>query len=328
MGRTVFLIIIFFSVLSSCKNQQEEDLNLRHLQYVAGNINSDLIQIENEMLNLSSNIQHKIPFGEDVKEWLPKSYHYKDGNLVYKSYKKSGSAVFLPKQFEINDHLKRIVVNSELIDTFFHQSVLNNPLLSQVYFLDTSSFLRIYPYVDILSYVPNSIDLRKFTAYQTAAHKPNLEDNTYWVNRPFADPFGRGWIISCVEPVYYRENFLGIVSGDISLRSLKDKYFSSDTEMILLTDSSGKLICCTKEAATIAGIPALRDFQYFKPVNKNIYTFNNPSLIYHKNKNFREAIKSLIGDSQKESFFLNNKKYTVYKSNIKETNWILFKIIN
>jgi CMP-N-acetylneuraminic acid synthetase len=96
----------------------------------------------------------------------------------------------------------------------------------------------------------------------------------------------------------------------------------------MLTNSAGKLICCTKEASKIVDIPVLREFQYFKPVTENIYTFNNPSLILHKNKGFRDAIKSLLTGKSKEVFYMENKKYTIYRSYIKETDWQLFKIIN
>jgi hypothetical protein len=157
---------------------------------------------------------------------------------------------------------------------------------------------------------------------------PFHDDNVYWIKQPFADPLGRGWVISCTEPIYYRDNFLGNITADITLKGLKEKFFFSDTQLLLMTDSDGKMICCTKEAAKLIDIPLLREFQYFKPVTKDIFTFNHPSLVHHKNNNFRNAMKTLLTGKDKASFFMENKKYTIYKSYIKETNWILFKIVN
>ncbi len=328
MKRSFYFLLVFFSVLFSCSSEQEEDLNLKHLNYIANNINSDLIQIKNEIINLSSYAQHKIPFDREINNWPSNKYYFKNGEILSSKYENSNSAVYLPFQNEISNQLKKNIVNSELLDTIFKRSIERNALLTQVYFLDTNSFLRIYPFVDVHSYLKGSIDLREFVPYQTAYNKPFLDDNVYWIKRPFADPYGRGWIIACVEPLYYRERFIGIISGNITLRSLQEKYFSSDTELMLLADAEGKSICYTKQAAKIINIPILREFQYFKPVTKDIFTFTSPSLTLHKNADLRKAIKSLLKGENKEIFYVDNKKYIIYKSYIKETNWVLFKIIN
>ncbi|PLX20162.1 MAG: hypothetical protein C0597_04560, partial [Marinilabiliales bacterium] len=66
MKRSFYLFIIFFSVMLSCKNQQEVDLNLMHLNHIAFSVNSDLTVLKKEILSLSHNIQYKIPFDQEV----------------------------------------------------------------------------------------------------------------------------------------------------------------------------------------------------------------------------------------------------------------------
>lgn len=328
MGRIFIVIFILISILSSCQNLQEEDINLKHLDYIAESINNDFVSIRNEMFNLANSLQYKVFFDKEVSDFPEGKYHYHPSEVLFCTYNNSQSAVYYPANRTITEYLKKIIINSESLDTFFISSILRNPMLSQIYFLDTNSFLRIYPYIDVVSYLKTSVDLRNFIAYQTANKKPFIQDKAYWTNQPFADPYGRGWVISCTEPIYYRERFIGILSGDITLRSMKDKYFSSGTEFILLIDKEGKLICCTKEAAKIANVPPLREFNYYKPVTEDIYIFNTPSLTEHKNKSFNNAIKSLLAGKRKESFYLDSKNYTIYKSQIPETDWLLLKIIN
>ena len=112
------------------------------------------------------------------------------------------------------------------------------------------------------------------------------------------------------------------------MHTIKNKYLSSDTELLLLTDFEGNIICCTREAAKVINIPLTREFRYYKPVTETIFMYNNPSLKNHPNKNLRKAVNSLLSGKNKETFFNNNKKYTIYKSQIKETDWLLLKIIN
>lgn len=328
MGRVWVIILILISFISSCKNLQEEDINLKHLDYIAQSINNDLGSIRNEMFSLANSLQYKVFFDKEVSELPKEKYHYHSLEVLFCTYNNSQSAVYYPANKNITEDLKKIIINSESLDTFFVNSIIKNPLLSQIYFLDTNSFLRIYPYIDVISYLKNSIDLRDFIAYKIANRQPFIQDKAYWTNQPFADPYGRGWIISCTEPIYYRDRFIGVLSGDITLRSIKDKYFSSGTQSILLIDRVGKIICCTKEGAKIANIPLLREFNYYKPVTENIYVFNSPSLTEHQNKSFKNAITSLLEGKNKESFSIDNEKYTIYKSYISETDWFLLKIIN
>ena len=328
MKKSIFIVLVLFCFLYSCKNQQESDLNLKHLDHIAECINTDLSSVKNDIFNLAYSLQYKIPFDKEVLTLPKEKYYFYSEKILFCSYKESQSAVYYPADRAITNQLKKIIVNSESLDTLFISSIKKNPLLSQIYFLDTNSFLRIYPYIDVVNYLKSSVDLKSFIPYQSVKKKPFINDKAYWINQPFADPYGRGWIISCVEPVYYRDQFLGILSGDITLHSLKNKYFSSASELILMIDHEGKIICCTKETAKITNVPHFREFRYYKPVTENIYAFNNPSLIEHKNKNLRNAIKSLLSGETKEIFFIDSKKYTIYKSHIRETDWLLLKIIN
>ncbi|MDK2978014.1 MAG: hypothetical protein PWP52_728 [Bacteroidales bacterium] len=59
-----------------------------------------------------------------------------------------------------------------------------------------------------------------FTPYQKVNQKPFIEGQSYWIETPYADPYGRGWIISCIEPVYYHDEFIGILSADIPVKNI------------------------------------------------------------------------------------------------------------
>jgi len=323
-----FIILAVSSILCSCKKKQTEDINLQHVEHIAKCINSDLCSIKDNIYSLASELQYKIGFDKKITTFPNEKYSYNSGEVLLCSCKETNSSVYYPADRTLTNQLKKIIINSEKLDTFFTNSINKNPLLSQIYFLDTNSFLRIYPQINVTNYLRSSVDLKNLISYQTVKRKALIHDKAYWINHPFVDPYGRGWIISCIEPIYYRDCFIGILSGDIRMHSLKEKYFSSGTESILLIDQKGKIICCTKEAGKIISIPQLREYQYFKPVTENIFIYNNLTITEHINKKVRKAIKSLLSGGNKDSFFIDNKKYTIYKSHIRETDWLLLKIIN
>jgi hypothetical protein len=319
--------LVFLLVFSSCETEQKEDLNLKHAKHIANSINNDLLTVRNSIFNTANVLQRKIPFNKEVQDFSKNIYQFSSSGSLVSKYFESRSAIYYPADSILTNDLKKIIINSEALDTLFVSAIKKNPLLSQIYFLDTNSFLRIYPYIDVLSYLIPNINLKKFAPYQTAKNKP-FRERAYWANKPFADPYGRGWIISCLEPVYYRDHFIGIVSGDITLHSIEEKYFSSGTELILIIDQKGNVICCTKEAGKITNIPHLREFGYYKPITEDIYTLKNPNLTDHKNKSLSNAIKSLLSEGTIENFYVDNNRYTVYKALIEETNWLLLTIIN
>ena len=328
MRKSFYIIILLLFIFSSCKTPQDEDLNLKHINHIANSINNDLSEIRENVFNTAKILQHNIPFNKEAKEISKNLYKTTSAGTLISKNSQSLSAVYCPSGCVITDHLKNVIVNSEALDSIFISLTQKSPLLSQVYFLDTNSFLRIYPFIDVENYLTPNINLKKLAPFQTINKKPLINDKAYWLNRPFADPFGRGWIISCVEPIYYRDQFIGMLSGDITLRSLKTKYFKSGTELILLIDQKGKIICCTKEAGKITNIPQIREFGYYKPISEDIYVHNIPSLLDHKNKNLKKAVKSLLSGETKESFIIDNNKYTIYMSEVSETDWYLLKIIN
>lgn len=327
MKNTIYVISILFLLISSCKKKQGEDLNLKHLNHIAEQINNDLIQVTRDITELAKNVQYKVSFDKEVHSFSSEKYHYYPGEILFCSYQKSGSAVYYPANKKI-EPIKSIIVNSEQIDTLFVDLINKNPLLAQVYFLDTNSFLRIYPYINVANYLKNSIDLTTLNSYQAVNNKPFNENQAYWTSTPFADPFGRGWIISCIQPIYFQDKFLGIISGDISLHSFRSNYLNADTQMLLLTDCNGKLICCTRDASKSFDVPVAREYRYYKPIVDNVFMSTNPMLTKHENKNFRKAVNNLLAGKNKETFYIDNKKHTIYKSIIKETNWLLLKITN
>jgi len=321
----ISLIILLFA--SSCRNSNEKDINLIHLNNIAECINNDLISIKKEVVQLTNEFQYKIPFNNASERKLSDTYYEKHG-VLYTDYLKNRSAVYFPSFSSITPCQKQIIANTEKMDTFFIHAVENSLLLSQVYFIDTNSFLRIYPYTDVINYLKNPVDLRSLAAYKLVENQPFIENQCYWLSEPVADPYGRGWVISCVNPVYYRDKFIGAVAGDIQLRNLENKYFSSNNILMVLTTSDGRIICSTSECSKITKIPIYKEFQYYKPISEDIFITHKTSLLEHKNKTIRKTFKVLLGGKSKEDFYYNNKKYTIFKSHIKETGWYLFKIIN
>ncbi|MBI9054824.1 MAG: cache domain-containing protein [Bacteroidales bacterium] len=323
------LTVMLISILCvSCNKKNSCDSNLNQINSIAEKINYDLISLREDIVSLSNHIQYKVPFNNTISWESTKKYKYHNNKFLISDFAENQSAIYLPSNKKLDLSLKKIIVNSEILDSVFDNTIRRNAILSQLYFLNTNSFLRIFPFVDIAKHLNSNINLLNLNPYKTINNKPFVDDKAYWMSKPFADPFGRGWIVSCVEPINYRNKFIGILSGDISIDNLQKKYLSSNTEILLLINKDCELITSTKEGTKFLNIPQYREFQYYKPVETDLYLYKTPILLEYKNKNFKNAVKKLIEGETNTDFIFENKKYSIYISHIEEPNWYLLKITN
>ena len=322
-----FIVFLLSTLLFSCKQDLEKDLNFLHLEEVTKGISDDFNSVTTDVLNVANIIQHKINFQKDVI-WGPNKYQLSSEGVVYFKSDWNSSSVFLPIGVNLNQRLKNLIINSEPIDTLIYNLCRNNAIVSQAYFLDTNSFLRIYPYVDVLKQYLPQIKLTDLVPFRSLKNEPFFDENAYWIKDPYADPSGRGWIISCASPLYYRDQFIGIVSADIMMKTIYEKYLLSDSEMFLIINLKGDVICCTKKASSYFNIPANKEYPYYKPFTKDVFMSGNPSFLNNQSKNVRKAVEKIINGEIKVEFVQHTQKVTIYSSKIKETNWFLLKIIN
>jgi len=205
---------------------------------------------------------------------------------------------------------------------------IQNSIVTQAYYLDTNSFLRIYPYINVAKQFLPAIRLTDFYAYKSIVNKPFIENNAYWVNQPYADPSGRGWIISCLSPLYYREQFLGIISADIMLKKICEKHIYSESEKLILINMNGEILSCSKKAASFLNIPVKEEYPYYKPLKGDLFLKGNPSLLNNQKKEIRKAVSSLINGESMVELTHESSRIKIFSAKIKETNWLLLKIIN
>lgn len=298
------------------------------IDQLASKINKDLVSLRQDIEFLTNSLSYKIPFDKALDAHFDELYSFSNNkSLVYKS-KERKSAVYITNKTGLNESLKKFIVNSQVFDDLFKKLVDQNILLSQIYFLKDDGFIRIFPYVDIDKFIAPNFDLLQLESYRSTKEKPFVENSAYWNDQAFADPFGRGWIITCTEPVYYRNNYIGSLSGNLSVNELKLNYLSSNKDAIILVNSNFELIAATKKGEEFLSIPSYREYQYYKPISENTVLYKHSYLLDNKNESFKASIHDIRSGKEQSSFYYKNKKYSILSYRIEETAWYLLKIIN
>lgn len=322
----IFALIVLFSF--ACNHKQKVEENLKQINAIAFDLNKDLSNLKQDLAFVTNSLSYKIQYDKSSNIKFEKKYHQLNKNVLVSENKKNASSIYYPTNVELTESCKKFIIHSEEFDSLFKETLKNNSILSQIYFLKNSSFLRIYPPVDIEKYILPGTDLLQLLTYKSVHNKPFNEKSAIWINTPFADPYGRGWVISCTEPVYYRNGFIGVLSADISICNIKSNYLSSNKDILLLVNSNFELIACTKEGTRFLNIPQFREYQYYKPITQDMFLFEHSFLLEHKNKGFQSAIQDVKSGKNCAYFYLNKKRHAIYASIIDETNWYILKITN
>jgi hypothetical protein len=324
----VLLAVFFFS----CKQSPKFDLAKEHeaLQKQAENINNDFLKIRLEVDSLVTGIAKLY---ERQNEILPnidkKKYQLADNGVFTKPIDDGGSAIFVSGFYPVNESIKKIVYFTEPIDQDFKALVNNYPEIVQVYYNDKHSINRIYPYFDVLSQYEAKMDIPNFNFYYLADEKHNPEKKSLWLEEPYVDPAGRGWMVSAIAPVYFRDSLVGVPGIDVTINLVAKRYLPEKPEsMTMIIDNSGAIVAAQEGAINLLSFPPLFDHKYIETIKQDTYRKDSYNLALSKEINVRNiAVEILQNKKSVAETEINGEKITIIAATIPELNWHLLEIL-
>lgn len=331
MKKLMILAGIF--LLAGCGNFSKNHIEKEkaELSKKAENINSDLLKIRNEVKWLAGEITGLYLKQDSILPLINKSkYQLALNGVLTKITDDGGSAVFVSGYYPINEEVKNVVYLTEPIDPVFKKIVNKYPEIVQVYYNDKSAVNRIYPYFDVLSQYEAKMDIPSFNFYFLADSIHNPERESVWVAEPYIDPAGRGWMISAIAPVYYKNKLAGVPGVDITVNTITDRYVHGDGQkMTMIIDSSATIVSAQEAIINLLAFPPLTDHKYIETIKQDTYRKGNYNLRLSREEFVRDLAHQTL-DLQKKEFELsiNGNTYTVISAIIPETKWCLLKILN
>ena len=321
--------------LISCNGQKTDvsgnafKLKQVQLAQIADKINFDFVAVRKQVELFASFTKMIYKNRENLKQGLKNSkYELYQDTVYYKTEDDGGSAVFVSGINPIDDKIKEKVRFTEALDLFMIPVVSMYPEIVQAYMNDYDSYNRIYPWFDVLSQYDPKVDIPAFNFYFLADEKHNPKKKGVWVDEPYVDPAGRGWMISAIAPVYL-DGVLECVPGlDITINIITDRYIAKSGKQYMLVTKTGLIVTTTENAARFLSLPPLTDHRYIETVKSDTYKPDEFNLLKSKNKNTRAVAEKLINQNESQcSLFAGEKKYTVLSVPIQELGWRLLEII-
>ncbi len=330
MKKSIILFISLFYLITSCINNKEENRKLiikKQLDEISTKISTDFAPIKEKVYELAK-FTESLYENQDNYKCKDKSIYAisKDG-VLYKVRDDGKSAVYVSGLIPINENIRKIVCFTEPLDSVFIDIIEKFPVVAQVYYNDCYNYNRIYPFFDVLTQYEPKLNVPDFNFYFLADEKHNPTKKALWVNEPYVDPAGRGWMVSAIAPVYYKNKLMGVPGIDVTINLLTDKYFKNENEDIIIIDGLGTIVSANELVINQLNLPLLTNHKYFETIKQNTFKKEDYNLLTNKNIEIRSAFENIIkNNSTYEKFVISNIDYEAFVSKIIELDWYLVKI--
>ncbi len=325
----LFAILIF---AYACKNSNKFDITTetQTLSASAKSINNDFKTIRHEVENLAREVLKLYEKQNEILPTIdPKKYKINANGVMFKPVDDGGSAVFVSGCYPLNDEIKRIVYFTEPIDAELKRISGKYNEVSQSYYNDKYSYNRIYPYFDVLSQYEAGMNIPDYNFYLLADAAHNPERKSLWVTEPYVDPAGRGWMVSAIAPVYYKNELVGVPGIDVTINQLTKRYILENPEsMTMIIDSHGNIVAAQDMTINLLSFPPLFDHKYIETIKQDTYRKENYNLLLSRDLNVRKIGEEILKKNKNiYQTQINGEDMTIISAKIPELNWYIIEIL-
>lgn len=154
------------------------------------------------------------------------------------------SSVFVPTNSRLDDDLLIDLNTSAYLD-FYAPGILEaHPSLLAVYAIDTRGVTRYYPNINLASVLPPDFDATQRPYFEISSPLFNPQRRPRWTI-PYVDATGAGLVVTVASPVYFGNDFRGVVAADMQLTGITkqiEEIQLGQTGYAFLIDDAGRIL--------------------------------------------------------------------------------------
>ncbi len=226
---TVSLLVFAFFVMQQDKRAVWRNVESSLAALAAEKANSISMILKNVGYEAENTATWAEKYITDVEEeeMLSEEYYFNEPGTLMRRRPEKGSdysAVFFPANRKLTAEAIRAIRLTEKLDDRFREVKQRRDVVRWVYISTEEGLLRCYPYSGMGVFMPNH-QQKGDPFYVDANEQNNPDKKTIWT-KPYVDYLGTGWLISCSHPVYYKDALFGVVSADIGISTLREKFLT------------------------------------------------------------------------------------------------------
>jgi hypothetical protein len=327
----IFVALLFFHCQSQELDSAQEEARFAELESIITAIESELTPLEKDVSELAALASYLI---EHQNVYAPKAdrnkYTTSSTGVFYNPEPAKGeSSVYISTLAKDRQSAINEVYTTELLDSAFYETVTQNQVVAQAYYNSKNQISRLYPSYSVLTMVDPALDLTSFNFYYLADEVRNPYKGAKWLEEVYLDPAGRGWVLSVIHPVYYRNILQGVMGIDITVNDLVGNFLDKSDKNLLIVDGNGTIVAGKAKAIEALNMPPLKNHTYIQTINSDNFPVEDFNLFKSKSKEVRRMVsKFLLEKNNRFELALDGKNQKVFCKQINLVNWYLIDIDN
>jgi len=222
---------------------------------------------------------------------------------------------------------EKFVEKTNALDEKFKNLVNQNDFISQVYYNTSMHVNRLYPPYDAYSMTEPDLDLVEFNFYFLADSVHNPNKGQVWIEEPYIDPAGRGWLVSLLHPVYKKDQLMMVLGIDFTINDVLDKYLKLSSRELVILDNKGTVVAGKPNAIKLLSLPQVKNHTYTRPITTDNWRLDEFNILQSKSRAVRTISKELLKD-KRSSFIIvdGDQKISINSKKMKSLNWYILDL--
>jgi GAF domain-containing protein/HAMP domain-containing protein len=259
-GGVALGVVVFFAInqtgglISTLSNRVEQSVDLLAQEQLLNTVfsessraNSGFDTAVSQVAGLASQLdllqEQKNSLGNGTY-WNAGVRLIKYSNGQYYNSRYSASSVFVPSTVELSDSVIRELNVTAYLDFSAPFIIENSPQITAVYYTNSKGVITYYPNIRLGENLPYDYDGTAQPTYRVATPLFDEDRQPRW-SFPRQAPAGTGLVVSVSAPVYFKDEFKGVMTADFQLQRVAEQIASikvGKTGYAFLIDSDGHII--------------------------------------------------------------------------------------
>jgi signal transduction histidine kinase len=254
---------------------------------------------------------------------------------IFQSNLKDGSSFFIPRSSieQMGEAQWQFARKSVVLNPLYRHVVEDTPNVVAAY-LNTNEpadLNRYYPFIERPWEVyPAELDMGEFNFFYEADAEHNPGRGPRWTSI-YADPAGKGWMLSCIAPVYVADELRGVVGLDVTVGEMLDSIVRLSLPWgasSLLVAPVGTILAATEKARQTLDLGELKPFIYSAPITEEQTDPEVLQLAKVDDAGLREQLTAFLGsdDSLREIDTPGGKVFLA-QAGVPTTGWKFWLVV-
>lgn len=259
VNRAARLVNTFSDSIERLANQLAEEQIISTINNEASRANIAF----NNAVSQVEGVAHQLELLQEEKNTLGVGSYWDAGvrltrysNGQYFNSRYSPSSVFVPSTVELTEEVIRELNVTAYLDFSAPFVLENNPQITAIYYTDKRGIITYYPNIRLGESLPHNYDATAQPAFRVATPLFDKNRAARW-SFPRQDPAGRGLVVSVSAPVYFKDEFLGVVTADFQLEKIAEQISTikvGTSGYAFLVDNNGRILAMPPQGYELAGL--------------------------------------------------------------------------